>query len=945
VSAVDKELRGFPGVATGGERITIEFEGSPVPAVAGEPVAAALFAAGIRTLGRSPKYHRPRGLFCLDGHCASCTMRVDGRPNRRSCVVPARAGLTCERQNAFPSADVDLLAAADWLFPRGMDHHTLMTRSRAGNAVFLKMVREMGGSGTLPGAAAPATVTSEQVLDACVIGGGPAGLAAAREIARAAPRARVALFDEQDAPGGSLHAEPDGARRARALADEARGAGATLTSGATAIGFFPEDAGPDGRPGVLAVATEAGLVRVSARRTLYATGAYDQNLPFADNDRPGVIAARALGRLVFRWGIRPVPPDGRVVILDAAPTAAPLDEALAAGGVAVERVDASRGTIVAALGGKRLRGVEIASPRGKTRTVSADLVAVAAVPAPASELPRQHGARVTFDAARGGFAAVVDARYATATPGVFACGDVTGFAGSAAAERAGTAAGRALAASLAVLLAVVPALLGSGCAAPAPPPPATAGAPDAAAAGPSHPVEPPPFAAATPATPESRADARTSMRKAILDAAWRTVRDKHYDKTLSGLDWNAVRAKYEPLALGAPSDAAFYRVANQMIGELGQSHMLIVGPGADDEEEIEAITTPGEAPAAGKPDGGSPAGARPGAPPAPAGLPALPDIVGVGDPGLTVRVIDGRPTITRVRAGSSADDAGLAPGYVVTQIAGRPLTARHESSRPLRPVEERFAIRRAAQRRLQGPPGSRVSIAYLDDRDRPGTAVLVRNPPRTTAVRLGHLPPLYPEVRAYEVGNVGVIAFNVFLLQPILEDVKRAMARFVSHRVRAVVLDLRGNPGGQGAMAIPIASLFVTQPVTLGTMHFRDFNQTFKAQPEMGAVPFAGPLAILTDEGSASAAEILAAGLQEAGRAIVVGDTTLGAVLPSVIEALPGGAVMQYVVADFKTPKGVALEGRGVQPDRRVVETRAALRGGRDPVLDAALVALKSERR
>ena len=104
-------------------------------------------------------------------------------------------------------------------------------------------------------------------------------------------------------------------------------------------------------------------------------------------------------------------------------------------------------------------------------------------------------------------------------------------------------------------------------------------------------------------------------------------------------------------------------------------------------------------------------------------------------------------------------------------------------------------------------------------------------------------------------------------------------------------------------------------------------------------------MAILTDEGSASAAEILAAGLQEAKRAIVVGDTTLGAVLPSVIEALPGGAVMQYVVADFKTPKGVALEGRGVQPDRRVVETRAALRGGRDPVLDAALVALKSERR
>jgi carboxyl-terminal processing protease len=616
-----------------------------------------------------------------------------------------------------------------------------------------------------------------------------------------------------------------------------------------------------------------------------------------------------------------VPADARVVILDAAPTAAPLEQALAGAGVEVERVDVARQKVVAALGSKRLRGVEVAAGNGRRKTVAGDLIAVAALPAPASELPRQHGARVAFDAARGGFAAVVDARHATSADGVFACGDVTGFAGTAAAERAGAAAGRALAATLAVavLLALAPSLLGAGCAAPPPPAPVTATAPEAAASPPPHPVQPPPFAGGAPATPESAASARNAGRLAILDAAWKLVRDKHYDKTLGGVDWNAVRAKYEPLALGAPSEAAFYRVLNQMIGELGQSHMLIVGPGSEDDDEGGGEQTPTEHGAA--------------------------DSESIGDPGLTIRVIDGKPTITRVRAGSSADKAGLGAGYVVTQIGGRPLGAPHESTRPLRPVEERFALRRAAQRRLMGAPGTRVSLAYLDDQDRPGNVVLVRDPPRSAAVRLGHLPPLYPEVRAYEIGNVGVVSFNVFLLQPILEDVKKAMARFVAHHVRAVVLDLRGNPGGQGAMAIPIASLFVTGPLTLGTMHFRDFSQTFTARPEMGAVPFTGPLAILTDEGSASAAEILAAGLQEAKRAIVVGDTSLGAVLPSVIESLPGGAVMQYVVADFKTPKGVALEGRGVQPDRRVVETRAALRGGRDPVLDAALVALKSERR
>ena len=101
--------------------------------------------------------------------------------------------------------------------------------------------------------------------------------------------------------------------------------------------------------------------------------------------------------------------------------------------------------------------------------------------------------------------------------------------------------------------------------------------------------------------------------------------------------------------------------------------------------------------------------------------------------------------------------------------------------------------------------------------------------------------------------------------------------------------------------------------------------------------PFLGKVIILTDEGSASTSEILAAGLQEAKRAMVVGDNTVGAALGSTIEALPGGADMQIPVAGFKTPKGVSIEGRGVQPDRRVLETRAALLAGHDPVLDEAL--------
>jgi carboxyl-terminal processing protease len=236
-------------------------------------------------------------------------------------------------------------------------------------------------------------------------------------------------------------------------------------------------------------------------------------------------------------------------------------------------------------------------------------------------------------------------------------------------------------------------------------------------------------------------------------------------------------------------------------------------------------------------------------------------------------------------------------------------------------------------------------VKFLDQQDRPGQVVLEREPPSATPVKLGLLPPMFPEVRISQLGDVGVLAFNLFLSEGVLPQVQSALEGFRQRGVKAVVLDLRGNPGGQGAVAIPITARLVDKPLTLGTLRFRDFEQTFTASPSLGVKPFLGKVVIVTDEGSASTTEMFAAGLQESGRATVVGDTTLGAVLPSQIESLPDGAIMQYVVADFRTPKGVLLEGRGVQPNRRVVETRSALLSGRDPVLDAAVVAARTERK
>jgi len=461
------------------------------------------------------------------------------------------------------------------------------------------------------------------------------------------------------------------------------------------------------------------------------------------------------------------------------------------------------------------------------------------------------------------------------------------------------------------------------CASAPPPPPA-----EPARVAPDPRLQPPPFAATPPPSPAAREDQRTAERREILDAAWRTVRDKHYDPTLGGLDWQAVRRRYEPRALSAPDQAAFYRTLNDMIGELGQSHMMITGPGAADEDSEPSASD------AGGPDAASATAA------------AGNDI---GDPGLTIRVIEGRPTITVVRPDSSATAHGLEPGMLVTAIGGRPLTALASHRRSLRPVEERFAVRRAATHRLQGPVGSKVTLDYIDNQERPGRVVLDRDQPPGPVRQIGYLPPLHPESRVREIAGIGVIGFNVFLLDPLLGEIQRAVDRFVAHHVKGVILDLRGNPGGLGAMAIPVASELVTGPTTLGSMIMRDgtrtdavttFAQTFVAKPSLGRTPYGGPLVVLTDEGTASAAEILAAGLQESGRATIIGDTSLGAVLPSVVESLPHGAVMQVVVADFKTPKGVLLEGRGVQPDQRVLETRTGFRGNHDPVREAAVQAI-----
>jgi sarcosine oxidase, subunit alpha len=369
------------------DAVELAHDGQSIPARRGEPLALSLIAADRLLLSRSPKLHRPRGPYCLRGACEGCLVRVNGLPNQPACRVLVHGGERVETQNVLGTRKTDLLSAADFLFPQGIDHHRLMAGIPGISGLVGNFARRIAGLGRLADNA-PAVLPAQRLeVPLLIVGGGRAGLTAAASFG---PRAT--LVDDGHTLGGALTAlDP---KRAEALSSAARAAGARLLpqSGVLALSREPEDG--SGRITALVVsAQQTSVLRCQA--VLLATGRHDAVPAFPNNDLPGIFSARAA---LFAWQ-NDVLVGSRVAVVGSGRYASRLVEQLA-GAVALFELDAA--SVVRAIGRERVSGVEVRNGDG-SRRLKVNALVFDGPGAPSFELAVQGGASVDFDPNAGYF--------------------------------------------------------------------------------------------------------------------------------------------------------------------------------------------------------------------------------------------------------------------------------------------------------------------------------------------------------------------------------------------------------------------------------------------------------------------------------------------------------------------------------------------------------------
>jgi carboxyl-terminal processing protease len=394
--------------------------------------------------------------------------------------------------------------------------------------------------------------------------------------------------------------------------------------------------------------------------------------------------------------------------------------------------------------------------------------------------------------------------------------------------------------------------------------------------------------AATSARAQDGLQLSAPERVKVFERVWQAVNDNYYDRNFRGVDWRGLRASYLPLAEAARDNAEFYTVLRRMLGELRDAHTRVYAP----EEGFDRYR--------------------------PAGVTV----------GLMVRRVEDQPVVVWVEPGSEAARQGIRPGLAVTAVDGLPIERALAQARAEAGDSSSEAARelQSFHRLFYGPRDTKVKVSIVDEDARTRTLELTRRfaefPRRVTWQRLP--------------GDIGYIELTGFAPE-IERDFERAMQALKD--TRGLILDLRNNGGGFVHTVAQVASYFFTDETALGEFIARNGRGVRHRTQRLRAV-YRGPLTVLVSARSASGAEMLAAALQEQGRAVIIGanTTTCGCLLGvSRTLRLPDGGKLNVSDTDYLTARGQRIEGAGVKPDQQLELRIADLLAGRDRVLELAV--------
>ena len=386
-------------------------------------------------------------------------------------------------------------------------------------------------------------------------------------------------------------------------------------------------------------------------------------------------------------------------------------------------------------------------------------------------------------------------------------------------------------------------------------------------------------------------------RLTVFDDVWETIQERYYDPKFHGIDWQAKRTTFRPAAARAGNAQEFYDVLRQMIASLRDAHTRVYSP----DEKFDWWS---------------------------------PRFVTVG---LTVREVEGAPTVIQIESGSAASKTDIKQGDVIASVDDVPVAqfvAQRMRNAGL--VDEGNIRHRVIANLFDGPSGTSVKIGWINRNGNQKSTVLQRY---WSQRNLGF--------NNQRKGKIAILRLDAFT-QSVAIDFSKNLAE-VLDGAEGIVLDLRGNGGGDAEAMADVASLFLDEGTNLGRFADRSgasFElQTFakRVWRSPAAVPIKLPLVVLTSENTSSAAEILAAALQTKGRAQVIGSGTCGCVLAiRSRHALPDGGVLDVSEFDYKTAGGVRLEGAGIKPDIFNSLTRSDIYSRHDRALERAITLLES---